>query len=510
MRPLTVLPALLLATLPGICQPVPYRISTIAGSGAVVFTGEGGAATGARLVDPDSTARDAAGNIYITDSYLNLVLRVSANGVIRRFAGTGTAGFAGDGGPALQAQLNAPLGIAADAAGNVYVADSVNGRIRRIGTDGVISTVAGPQAPASLVTPRDLLLSPDGAQLYFSEPLRDRVRRLTLASGAVAAVAGTGTAGDAGEGGPAVNALLNSPAGLGLDKDGLLLIADSLNFKVKRIGANGTITTIAGNGQSGTTGNGGSATSASLAEPADVFGAADGSIYISNLRNGGIRVVSAAGTIANFSNTVFENPVCLFPLPDGGFLIVRKFARIVSRVSGAAITPFAGLSSTDGIGDGGPAENAKFFAPLGVLVAGNGDIFAGDFKDVRVRRIRNGLISTVGTAQGEALALDSRGRLHATSGSSVLRIEPDGSSTRVAGTGVAGYSGDGSVANTARLQFAEGLAFDSTDTMYIAVSDHVRTCFSGQQPVIHSWQSGVSVEGSRSSHRAGIAAEVRQ
>ena len=152
----------------------------------------------------------------------------------------------------------------------------------------------------------------------------------------------------------------------------------------------------------------------------------------------------------------------------------------------------------------------SFLLRWGVLVAGNGDIFAGDFKDVRVRRIRNGLISTVGTAQGEALALDSRGRLHATSGSSVLRIEPDGSSTRVAGTGVAGYSGDGSVANTARLQFAEGLAFDSTDTMYIAVSDHVRTCFSGQQPVIHSWQSGVSVEGSRSSHRAGIAAEVRQ
>ena len=460
------LPLLCAAAMVG--QPLPYRISTFAGSGAVVFTGEGGAATGARLVDPDSAARDAAGNVYITDSFLNLVLRVSPSGVITRFAGTGTAGFAGDGGQALQAQLNAPLGIAVDAAGNVYVADSVNSRIRKIGTDGVISTIAGPQAPASLSGPRDLLLSQDGAQLYFSEPSRDRVRRLTLASGAVAAVAGTGTAGDSGEGGPAVNAQLSTPTGLGLDKDGLLLIADSLNFKVKRVAANGNISTIAGNGQSATTGNGGSATVASLAEPADVFGAADGSIYISNLRNGGIRVVNASGTIGNFSSVAFENPVCLYPMPDGGFLIVRKFARVVSRVVGAAINPFAGISSSDGIGDGGPAESAKFFSPLGVAVAANGDLFVGDFKDLRVRRIRNGVISTVGTAQGEALAFDSRGRLHSTNGSSVVRIEADGSSTRIAGTGVAGFSGDGSVANTARLQFAEGLVFDATDTMYIA------------------------------------------
>jgi uncharacterized protein (TIGR03437 family) len=468
MRLLNALSLCLLSAAAAMCQAVPYRISTLAGSGAVVFTGEGGAATGARLVDPDSAARDAAGNIYITDSFLNLVLRVSPSGVITRFAGTGAAGFAGDGGPALQAQLNAPLGIAVDAAGNVYVADSVNSRIRRIGTDGVISTVAGPQAPASVLGPRDLVLSQDGTQIYFSEPSQDRVRRLTLASGAVAVVAGTGTQGDSGEGGPAVNARLNSPQGLGLDKDGLLLIADSLNFKVKRVGANGNITTIAGNGQSASTGNGGSATTASLAEPADVFGAADGSIYISNLRNGGIRVVGAGGSIGNFGSGTFENPVSLFPLPDGGFLIVRKFARIVSRENGAAITPFAGISSSDGIGDGGPAEGAKFFLPLGVVVAGNGDVFIGDFKDVRVRRIRNGVISTVGTAQGEALAFDSRGRLHATNGSGVVRIEADGSSTRIAGTGVAGFSGDGSVANTARLQFAEGLVFDSTDTMYIA------------------------------------------
>lgn len=116
MRLLNAFSLCLLSAASAMCQAVPYRISTFAGSGAVVFTGEGGAATGARLVDPDSAARDAAGNIYITDSFLNLVLRVNPSGVITRFAGTGTAGFAGDGGQALQAQLNGPLGIAVDAA----------------------------------------------------------------------------------------------------------------------------------------------------------------------------------------------------------------------------------------------------------------------------------------------------------------------------------------------------------------------------------------------------------
>jgi trimeric autotransporter adhesin len=252
-----------------------------------------------------------------------------------------------------------------------------------------------------------------------------------------------------------------------LDKDGQLLIADSLNFKVKRVGSNGTIVTVAGNGQLASTGNGGSATLAALAEPADAFGAADGSLYISNLRNGGIRVVSPAGVIGNFSSRTLDNPVSMLPMPDGGFLIIRKVARIVSRVNGEAITPFAGIQLSDGIGDSGPAESAKFFIPLGVAVAANRDVFVSDFKDVRVRRIRNGLISTVATAQGEALAFDRGGRLHATNGSSVVRIEAYWSTTRLMGTGVAGFAGDTGVANTARLQFAEGLAFDANDTMHI-------------------------------------------
>lgn len=136
MRLFIALSLCLLSAAAAMCQSLPYRISTLAGSGAVVFTGEGGAATGARLVDPDSAARDAAGNIYITDSFLNLVLRVSPSGVITRFAGTGAAGFAGDGGPALQARMNVPLGIVVDAAGNVYFADSVNSRIRKMGWVG--------------------------------------------------------------------------------------------------------------------------------------------------------------------------------------------------------------------------------------------------------------------------------------------------------------------------------------------------------------------------------------
>ena len=454
--------------LAGGAQPYSYRISTIAGSGAVVFTGEGGPATQARLVNPEAVARDAAGNIYVVDSFLNAVFRINTSGVINRIAGTGETGSGGDGAAATAAQFNFPTGVAVDASGNIYVADQSNSRIRRIRPDGTIGTLAGPAAPQSLTPMRDLVLSQDGTQLYFSEPSAHRVRRISLSDGSVSNVAGTGTQGDGGEGGPAVNALLNSPMGLGLDKDGLLLIADSLNFKLKRISASGNITTIAGNGVSGNSGNGGSALAASLAEPVDAFGAADGTIYISSLRNGGIRTVSAAGTIANFSGGSFDRPMSLLPMPDGGFLIVRNYARTVSRVLNGAVTNIAGIASSDGIGDGGPAEGAKLFSPGGIVVSSNGDVIVGDFKDARLRRIRNGTISTIGQAQGESLAFDSRGRLHTTNGSGVHRLENDGSLTRVAGTGVAGFSGDGGVANTALLQFAEGIAFDSSDTLYIA------------------------------------------
>jgi trimeric autotransporter adhesin len=463
-------PLYLLASLGVIEAQTVYRISTVAGSGAVTFAGEGGPATQATLVDPAGAAQDSAGHVYITDSFLHQVFRVAPNGVITRIAGTGVAGSAGDNGPALQAQFFRPNGVAVDRSGNVYVADSGNSRIRLIRPDGVISTLAGPQAPASLSDPIDLVLSSDGARLFFSEHSRHRVRAVVLGDASVVNVAGTGVQGDAGEGGPAGSALLNTPIGLGLDKDGLLLIADSLNFKLKRVTSAGNIVTVAGNGQSANTGNGGSALAASLPEPADAFGAADGSIYISNLRNGGIRVVSAAGTIGGFGSGSYENPVAIAPLNDGGFLIVRQYGRAVSRVSNGAVSSFAGTFSTQAIGDGGPATSAKFFSPIGVARDAAGDLFVGDFKEARVRRIKDGNITTFSTSlvQGEALAFDRSGRLYATSGSSVLRFASDGSATRIAGTGSAGFSGDGAVANTAQLQFAEGLAIDAAGNIFIA------------------------------------------
>lgn len=467
-------PLCLLVSLAVVDAQTVYRISTVAGSGAVTFTGEGGPATQALMVDPSGAARDSAGNTYITDSFLHSVFRVAPNGIINRIAGTGQPGNTGDGGAAVQAQLNGPIGIAADGAGNIYIADSGNSRIRRIRPDGSISTIAGPQAPASIAGILDMVLSADGSRLFFSERGQHRVRALLLADGSVSAVAGTGVQGDAGEGGQAVNALLNTPAGIGLDKDGLLLIADSLNFKVKRVSATGVITTVAGNGQSASTGNGGSAVAASLPEPVDAFGAADGSIYISNLRRGGIRVVAPGGTIGNFSSGTFDNPVAITPTIDNGFLIVRQYARSVSRVANGVISDFAGIFSQQAIGDGGPATSAKFIRPIGLAVDSTGSLFVGDFKDARIRRIRDGLITTIGSAQGEAIAFDRSGRLYSLHGSNVLRFAADGSSTRIVGVGSNGYSGDGGQAVSAQLQFAEGLAIDDAGNIFISDTQNQR------------------------------------
>jgi RHS repeat-associated protein len=221
-------------------------ITTFAGTGVAGFSGDGGPATQAMLnQDPDPFPfRD--GSVYITDIVNNRVRRVMPDGIIRTIAGNGTAGFSGDGGPATQASLNLPVDLALLADGTVYISDLVNNRIRRVGTDGIITTVAGGgagtgdgipamQAMLRLDTGCDMALAPDGA-VYFTERIFHRVRRLGT-DGILTTVAGNGTAGFSGDGGPATQGQLNTPFGLGVARDGSLYIGDSLNHRIRRVGA---------------------------------------------------------------------------------------------------------------------------------------------------------------------------------------------------------------------------------------------------------------------------------
>lgn len=221
-------------------------ITTFAGTGVAGFSGDGGPATQAMLSqDPDPFPfRD--GSVYITDIGNHRVRRVMPDGIIRTVAGNGTAGFSGDGGPATQASLNVPVDLALTADGTVYISDLVNNRIRRVGTDGIITTVAGggastgdgipaTQAALRLDTGCDMALASDGA-IYFTERIFHRVRRLGT-DGILTTLAGNGTAGFSGDGGPATQAQLNTPFGLGVARDGSVYIGDSLNHRIRRVGA---------------------------------------------------------------------------------------------------------------------------------------------------------------------------------------------------------------------------------------------------------------------------------
>jgi uncharacterized protein (TIGR03437 family) len=376
-------------------------ITTVAGSGMAGFSGDGGAATSGALGGPDAIAADGAGNLYVTDS-TNRVRKVS-NGIITTFAGTGTAGFSGDNVAATSVQLNTPNGLAVDSNGNVYISDNGNDRVRKV-ANGIISTVAGtgttgfsgdngPAASAQIDPPFGVAVDSAG-NLYICDLQNGRIRKVS--HGVITTVAGNGMQGFGGDSGPAVSAQLNSPQGIVADSAGNLYIADTDNNRVRRV-KGGVITTVAGNGTAGYSGDGGPAISAALFMFAYSALALDsqGNLYIDDSGNGCIR-----------------------------------------KVSNGMITTIAGGGSL--YDDNVPSTSAHLFDPSGVAVDANGDLYISDITNSRIRRVSNGIITTV------------------------------------AGTGVDGFSGDGGPATTAQLNSPRGIALDGAGNLYIADSGNAR------------------------------------
>jgi len=336
----------------------PGIINTVAGNGITGYSHDGGPAIDASLGFPFGTAVDSTGNIYIADSSNNLIRKVDILGNITTIAGNGTAGFSGDGGPATAAQLSAPDGVAVDSAGNVYIADYNFSRIRKVDVNGIITTVAGsgaggrsfsgdggPAVNAQLALPYSVAV--DGAgNFYIADTSNQRIRKVN-AAGIISTVAGDGVQGYSGDGGPATAAALNNPINLAVDAAGNLYIGDANNNRIRKVNSSGIISTVAGTGAPGYSGDGGPATAAALNAPTGVAVDAAGDLYFTDLANERIRKIDVNG--------------------------------IITTVAGTGVGSYNG--------DAGPSTSAEINLPSAIAIDGSGALFFTDYFNSRIRKI---------------------------------------------------------------------------------------------------------------------------
>ncbi|OJW79522.1 MAG: hypothetical protein BGO69_12380 [Bacteroidetes bacterium 46-16] len=275
-------------------------------------TGDGGPAVSARLSAPQAICFDKFGNAYISDQNNHRVRKISASGDITAFAGTGAPGYSGDGGAALSATFCWPTGIAVDTTGNVYITDVYCHVVRKVNTSGIISTIAGtgsigysgdggPAVSAALNTP--VAVDADIAgNVYIVDRGNARIRMIDM-SGNINTIAGTGTHGFSGDNAAATSAELNYPANIAFDNTGNIYIADQLNERIRKIDAGGIITTIAGNGIHSFSGDGSAATSASLEYPMSVALDSSGNMFIADGSGNRVRMVDGSGIIYTYAGT---------------------------------------------------------------------------------------------------------------------------------------------------------------------------------------------------------------
>ncbi|MFE6094008.1 RICIN domain-containing protein [Streptomyces massasporeus] len=295
------------------------KISTYAGNGSPGALGDGGPAVSAQLKNPREVAVDGAGDLYIADAGNHRIRKVTVDGKISTFAGTGTASSGGDGGLATAAQVNSPLGVAVDSAGNLYICEHGGHRVRKVTTDGKISTYAGNGSPGALGDGGPAVsaqlrhpvgLAVDGAgNLYIADYYNHRIRKVT-SDGTISTVAGKGTANFSGDGGPATAAQLNYPVAVVVDSTGALYISDHTNHRVRKVTTDGTISTVAGTGAAHFGGDGGPAASAQLRNPYGLAVDCVDTLYFADHANDRARKIASAkmagrpesGTVVTWAN----------------------------------------------------------------------------------------------------------------------------------------------------------------------------------------------------------------
>ncbi len=537
-------------------------LTVMAGNGMPSSWPQNSIATGAIMGSPQGLAVDIAGNLYLADTDANLVRKIDTRGAMSTVAGGGTLS-PGDGQPAIQAQLSSPQDVAVDAAGNLYIADTLaSGRIQKVDTHGIITTVAGtgalagsavngkPSAQAHFSRPTGLAV--DGAgNLYVADAAVNYVYRID-SKGIITVAAGNGTITFAPNGTPAASAGICPQGSLGTDTAGNLYIPDTLTNSIRKVDAQGILTTVAGSpGSFGFGGDGGLATSAILSSPQDAAPDAGGVLWIADSSNFRVRKVDGTGvitTVAGVSgwsyagdggpaSSAMLSAVSGVALDSTGnvFIADTSNARIRKVSPAGIITTVAGNGIIGNSGNGGPATSASLFAPSSVAVDPSGNVYFGDLGQVRkteasgtigpglttaagrtpavatdgagnlyvsdgdlVRKIDAYGTATVvaGTAaqlsNPTGMALDSNGNLYiADQGNARIRmVDPAGAITTVAGNGTYGYTGDGGLATSAQLWDPAGVAVDFNGDLVIADGNYVRLV--DQTGVITTIASGLN------------------
>ncbi len=480
----------------------------VAGNGSCSYSGDGGAATNAGLNFPNVVVVDSIGDLFISDNGNLRIRKVNTNGIITTVAGNGAYGSSGDGGAATNASFSYPAGLCCPSIGYLLIADRLTSSVRMVQPNGIITTLINSLFANPLSNPNNLAMDSSN-NLFIADSSNNKIRKWNNIS--LTTIAGTGTSGFSGDGGLATNAKLKNPQGVAVDAVHNLYIADSGNYRVRKVDTNNIITTVAGDGTNGFSGDGGLATNASLSGSLNISVDSIGNLFIADSVNNRIRKVGTNGIIATVAgrnlndgdfaaNATLNTPHGIAIDCIGNLYIADAYNNRIRKVdTNGIITTVVGSGIYTWSGDGGAATNASMQNPFGVSLGSAGNLLIADTFNSCIRKVdTNGIISTL-AGKGNSFPGDGGAATNAellqpygvagdaigncfiadTLVNRVRKVDTNGVITTMVNVNGfypfgGGFSGEGAAATSAALNYPSSVALDSVGNLFIADTHNLR------------------------------------